>query len=415
MTITIRPATAGEMEQVGLMGAYVYGGAFGDGPDNITATSLNPDWTLCAFEGNKLVTSFGAFPFTMRANGEAIAFAGVTAVGTRPEYRRRGLVRKIMTQAIQAQKERGQPVSGLWASQAAIYQRYGYAAAGANRHYTVDTSDIRFFDGDEGSCAIERLSMPECIEPAKALYREFIVNRFGYLHRSSILWRENVFDDETPDGPVYLGLASDENGPQGYVAYTLRANKVQHRARAQEIKIRDFVWQTLDAYRSLWSFIAGHDLVGRVVWENAPVDDPAAHLFAEPRLLHTEDREGSWMRIVDVPAALAGRGYLPPAAASGDGGTVAVHLTIPSDPIAPWNEGTWCLEIDAQGKAAVTKVDGYKAALTLSAKSLASAYTGATSVMELAQLGLVSGPLDAIQTASGILATRFKPHCPDHY
>lgn len=411
MTIAIRPATAGEMEQVGLMGAYVYGGAFGDGPDNITATSLNPDWTLCAFDGAKLVTSFGAFPFTMRANGEAIAFAGVTAVGTRPEYRRQGLVRKIMTQAIKDQRERGQSVAGLWASQAAIYQRYGYAAAGANRHYCVDTVDIRFFDGDEGGCAIERLSMPDCIEPAKALYRQFIANRFGYLHRSSILWRENVFDDESDDGPVYLALASDENGPQGYVAYTLRANKVSHRARAQEIKIRDFAWLTLDAYRSLWSFVASHDLVGRVLWENAPVDDPAPHIFAEPRLLHTEDREGSWMRIIDVPGALSGRGYLP----TSEDRAGAVHLTIPSDPLAPWNEGTWCLEFNDKGQSAVSKVDGHKRALDLSTKSLASIYTGATSVMELAQLGLVNGPLDEIQRANRVFATRFKPHCPDHY
>ena len=30
-----------------------------------------------------------------------------------------------------------------------------------------------------------------------------------------------------------------------------------------------------DAYRSLWSFLAHHDLVGRVRWNDAPADDPA--------------------------------------------------------------------------------------------------------------------------------------------
>ncbi|NKB97208.1 MAG: GNAT family N-acetyltransferase [Pseudomonadales bacterium] len=409
MAIEIRRATAGEMEQVGLMAAYVYGGAFGDGADNITATSMRPEWTLCAFDGAKLVTSFGAFPFTMRANGEAISFGGVTAVGTRPEYRRQGLVRRIMTQAIQDQKDQGQSVAGLWASQAAIYQRYGYAAAGANRHYSVDTADIRFYDVDPGSCSIERLSMPDCIEPAKALYREFIANRFGYLHRSSILWGENVFDGSSPDGPVYMALASDAEGAQGYVAYTLRANKVGHRARAQEIKIRDMGWLTLDAYRSMWSFLAGHDLVGRVLWENAPVDDPAPHLFSEPRMLHTDDREGSWMRLIDVPSALNNRGYLPVDT------RCRVSLTIESDDLAPWNEGTWALELDGQGGREVTQAEHCNESLTLSVKTLASLYTGMHSALELSQAGLISGPLSSVRAANTAFATYFKPHCPDHY
>ena len=49
MTFDIRPATAQEMGQLGLMGAYSYGGAFGDGPDNQVATGTRPEWTLCAF------------------------------------------------------------------------------------------------------------------------------------------------------------------------------------------------------------------------------------------------------------------------------------------------------------------------------------------------------------------------------
>ena len=107
MSIEIRPATASEMGQLGLMGAYSYGGAFGDGPDNVVATGTRPEWTLCAFDTAvrqadgqpTMATSFSAFPFTTRVNGNAVPLAGISTVGTRPEYRRRGLVRKIMTQA----------------------------------------------------------------------------------------------------------------------------------------------------------------------------------------------------------------------------------------------------------------------------------------------------------------------------
>lgn len=33
-----------------------------------------------------MATSFVAFPFTIRANGRATAMAGISVVGTRPEY-----------------------------------------------------------------------------------------------------------------------------------------------------------------------------------------------------------------------------------------------------------------------------------------------------------------------------------------
>lgn len=150
MSIEIRPATASEMGQLGLMGAYSYGGAFGDGPDNVVATGTRPEWTLCAFDTAvrqadgqpTMATSFSAFPFTTRVNGNAVPLAGISTVGTRPEYRRQGLVRKIMTQAFADQYQRGQCLAGLWASQAAIYQRYGFAASGGLREYRIDTTDI---------------------------------------------------------------------------------------------------------------------------------------------------------------------------------------------------------------------------------------------------------------------------------
>jgi len=124
MDIDIRPASTEEMGQLGLMASYSYGGAFGDGEDNIAVSGNRPEWTLCAFDrGAKdengrplMATSYAAFPFTIRANGRAMAMAGISVVGTRPEYRRRGLLRQIITRAFAEQRERGQSVAGLWAS-----------------------------------------------------------------------------------------------------------------------------------------------------------------------------------------------------------------------------------------------------------------------------------------------------------
>ena len=411
MSIEIRPATAPEMGQLGLMGAYSYGGAFGDGPDNVVATGTRPEWTLCAFDiGMKradgqptMATSFSAFPFTTRVNGNAVSLAGISTVGTRPEYRRQGLVRKIMTQAFADQYARGQCLAGLWASQAAIYQRYGFAASGGLREYRVDTPDIRLHPNFE-LLPISRFEGTEVLDAVREVYKRFIAQRTGYLHRGKSLWLNNVFTPPSEDGPAYVALAGSLEAPTGYLIYTLRAGRVAHRARAQEICVRDFAWLDLPSYGSLWHYLARHDLVGRVVWSRAPLDDPAADVFVEPRLLHSQDLEGSWWRVVDVKTALEQRGY------DVEGSLV---LAITEDELAPWNNGRWRLDVGPDG-AGVQATDA-PADIELSVRALSSLYSGHRSARHLANAGLLAGETLTVANLDRMMRTRFAPHCPDHY
>ena len=404
MNVEIRPLTAGEMGQLGELGGYVYGGSFGDGPDNVVATANLPDWTLCALVDGKLVSSFTAIPFTMRANGNAVALAGVSTVGTQPEYRRQGLLRRIQTQAFADMRDRGQSVAALWASQAAIYQRYGYAMTTVLRSYHVDTTDIGFHDGVWGSGCVERLSVNDAFDVIKSIYIRFVENRTCYLHRSKALWLQNAMEEIEGQGPIHAGVHYDEEGKaDGYIIYTLRANKVDHATRGQEIIIRDMAWLSMDGYRSMWEWLKRHDLVGRVSYQTAAADDPAVELFAEPRLLHGVDHEGIWLRVVDATGALGDRAY-------SSEGEITIGLT--DDPLTPWNNRSMRLEASPEG-AHVTS--SKSADLQTSAKALASLYSGFRTARQLRAWGLIEGEDHVIDTADRLFASSHAPHCPDHF
>lgn len=404
MNVEIRPLTAGEMGQLGELGGYVYGGSFGDGPDNVVATANLPDWTLCALVDGKLVSSFTAIPFTMRANGNAVALAGVSTVGTQPEYRRQGLLRRIQTQAFADMRDRGQSVAALWASQAAIYQRYGYAMTTVLRSYHVDTTDIGFHDGVWGSGCVERLSVNDAFDVIKSIYIRFVENRTCYLHRSKALWLQNAMEEIEGQGPIHAGVHYDEEGKaDGYIIYTLRANKVDHATRGQEIIIRDMAWLSIDGYRSMWEWLKRHDLVGRVSYQTAAADDPAVELFAEPRLLHGVDHEGIWLRVVDATGALGDRAY-------SSEGEITIGLT--DDPLTPWNNRSIRLEASPEG-AHVTS--SKSADLQTSAKALASLYSGFRTARQLRAWGLIEGEDHVIDTADRLFASSHAPHCPDHF
>jgi predicted acetyltransferase len=411
--IDVRPATAEEMGQLGTLSGYAYGGAFGDGPETKTATANQPEWTLCGFDGDKLVASFVTIPFTVRMNGTSMPFGGVSGVATNPQYRRRGLVRRLMTESTEIMRERGQAVAGLWASQAAIYQRYGYSIGSYRRSYRIDAADIAFHDGDMGHGDVRwfdtgsALETDAAFDTVRALYIDYVADRTGYLHRSRALWGFGVFDPPAEDGPVNVAVSYSEGGdPNGYVVYTLRADRVDHRARAQELVVRDLAWLDLDAYRSLWAYLARHDLVGRVTWADAPVDDPAEELLAEPRLLHTTDQEGSWFRVIDVEEALARRGYCGPAHGS---------IRVVDDELAPWNVGTFAIETDGTTASVERLATTDDVDATVTVKALGSMFTGMRSIRRLRSWGLIDANDDAIDRLDGLFATTYAPHAPDHY
>ena len=139
-------------------------------------------------------------------------------------------------------------------------------------------------------------------------------------------------------------------------------------------------------------------------WNNAPADDPATEYFLEPRMLDARDEEGFWLRLVDVAAALRGRGWTT----DGD-----VSIAVRDDPLAPWNTGNYRLTV-SHGVADVTPCSG-GTDIQLSVKALASLYAGRRSARELSAWGLLEGDEDAVLRADAVFATRHAPHCPDHF
>src|SRR5262249_38851666 len=106
---------------------------------------MRSEWTLCAFEEGRLATCYGAWPFTMRFNGNPVPVAAVTTVSTLPVYRRRGHLRAIMDADFRRLHEtEGAAIAILYASLAAIYQRFGYAPVSTHGAYRVEPRYLGF-------------------------------------------------------------------------------------------------------------------------------------------------------------------------------------------------------------------------------------------------------------------------------
>ena len=162
------------------------------------------------------------------------------------------------------------------------------------------------------------------------------------------------------------------------------------------------------AERALWEWLFSIDLVGRIKVRQSPVPHPHTLQMTEPRQLGmTFVRDGLWLRILDVAAALGARSY---AAA----GSVTLELT---DEFCPWNAGRWRIDVSrgdgpgARGVATVSATDA-DPDLILDTTELASTYLGGFTFTDLARAGrLGERRPGAVDTADAMFSTVVKPWC----
>jgi predicted acetyltransferase len=365
---------------------------------------MRPEWTLCAFEDGKLATSFGAWPLTMRFNGEGVPVSGVTCVGTLPVYRRHGHLRQVMTSHFQILHEQGERhIASLWASWAAIYQRFGYGIVGSRYIYTVEPRYLQFSYLQEIRGTLRESHESE-FELLVSIYRKFVENRTGYLHRSKPTWDFGVLSSPPTGGTLNRVVYEEHGEPLGYMIYATQPHPgdpiPNHR-----IVLRDLVWLNNQAYRAFWEHLATMDLAFDVQWGRAPTDDPLPHLMLEPRRLKAQMADGILNRIVTVEKAMTQRKY-----------TVESDLVfeVTPDELCPWNTGRWKLSIAPGGSRIVRTRESPQ--LTVPIGTLALLVFGQVSATEAARMGrLEVNEPGTLPVWDEVMKTEYKPACPDMF
>ncbi len=406
MSVEIRPATDAEMgdfRQVATDALMVAPGTYP--PEAILA--IRPQMTLCAFEEGRVATSYAVWPLKMRFNGGALPVAGITFVGTRPTSRRKGYLRQIVSKHLEMLHEKGGPsVAALYASQASIYQRYGYGIVSTHHRYTAAPCDLLFAHpaGDGLPTGRLRELADDETDVLKALYLDFVQARTGYLHRGSATWKSGVLWQASPNEHLYKVVYEEGGRPLGYVIYSLKGEKRPRGEPWQKIEITDLVWLTPQAYRALWCHFSGAGLVFEITWRCVPQDDPLPHLLLEPRRLNMRAGDGLLARVVDVPGAMQQRRY-------DESGQLAFEVT---DALCPWNAGRWQLET-ADDRVLVERTSR-PPELIISIDTLAMLLFGQISPSEAVRMGRAVTPEGCdLAKWDRIMRTRHKAFCPDFF
>jgi predicted acetyltransferase len=342
--------------------------------------------------------------------GAAVPTAGITWITVSPTHRRRGVLTAIMRRQLDEVRAAGrEPVAALWAAEAGIYGRFGYAPAAERGGWTGEATRLRLRpDVDCGTGTVRLVEEAEFRAAAVPLHDQLRRWVPGNLARDDRWWDRKLLDrPEERKGrpPRQHALHVEADGAvTGYALYWLKGDWSEGGDPEGRLTVQEVRASTPAAYAALWRFLFSHDLMRTIDAPDVPADDPVRHLLADPRAWHARPADSLWVRLVDVGAALSARRYPAP---------LDMVLEV-RDRFCDWNDGRWHLWGHPAG-AFCDRTDR-DPDLVLDIEALSAAYLGGVSLAMLQGAGRVTEVSPGAVTQA---ATAFRwpvaPVCPDHF
>jgi predicted acetyltransferase len=340
------------------------------------------------------------------ASTSEVPMAGLTWVGVHPQQRRRGVLTAMIRHHLHGLHESGgEAVSGLHASEAAIYGRFGYGLATSGLRLTLPRRPaLRDVAGaDEVRTRFVTADVDKHTVLVARLYAEAARRRPGGVLRTAALDQRQVRDSpfqRRGREPLRLVVAERAGQPTGYA---LLRREVRWDGGTPEgtANVGDLAALDAATHRALWGVLTDLDFITRTTTPPLAPDDPLLALLVDARTPRPSRADDLWLRVVDVERALSARSYAH---------DVDVVIEV-EDALCPWNARRWRLAGGSDGATCEATQDA--ADLTLDVRELGTALVGGTSIVSLTAAGLVrEDRAGAVAALSSALRSALEPATP---
>ena len=397
-SVDIRLVRESEFSDVLRLARVAFGEEYSQEDSDAMRAGFPFERSLAAFDNGRMVAVSAVLDLELSVpGGVALPMGGVTWIATLPTHRRRGLLTRLMAASFAGMAERGETVSGLGASEGSIYGRFGYGPAASVMSFGVERRYAAFATplGTSTAGTFTLLDAGEALGRLPAIYDELRRRQPGTVSRSTAMWQEHLADPPMQrDGATRMFHVLHETVPgtaDGYVTYRVKA-EIEGATALNAVRVVELLARDPGVYRALWKFVLDTDLCHTVSCERGRVDEPLRWLLADPRRFKVHELfDFLWLRLLDIPRALAARRY---AAA----GQVVLEVT---DPFPALTTRRYLLRVEpAAGEAAPGPAPALPAECTptsadpdiaLDVATLSSAYLGGVSFATLAAAGSTRG------------------------
>src|SRR2546425_9392958 len=113
--------------------------------------------------------------------GESLACGGVTRVGVAALHRRRGSLTAMMPRHMDDTHQGGEPLAALYASEAAIYGRFGYGLATYMAEIEIKRSNATFWKPPSARGRVVMVDVPAAVDAFTQVWAEVQPTQPGML------------------------------------------------------------------------------------------------------------------------------------------------------------------------------------------------------------------------------------------
>jgi len=328
--------------------------------NGVQEESINESRAIGICDGERLLAHGKVRSYQQFWGGRPMPMGGVAGVVVAPDARGRGVGSLLMKAIARRSQELGDLVSALYPATIPLYRGLGWEVAGGQYRISMSAEALRTLGGKGVSL---RTANESDLEPFRQSLND------GYAAQLA-------------NGPKMLSAAEAKEQllGDGAMSFLTDGGHVVYEWRKENLEVSYLQADTPKTARALWSVVgSGSSIAKKVVAYVAP-DDPI-HLLLPDEVAH-ETYVKRWMfRVMDVPKAIAARGFSPVVT-----GSVALAL---EDPLLPGNSGSWRLEVSG-GRGQLAPADPTNASLRLGPNGFAALYAG-TRIHALRTAGLALG------------------------
>jgi predicted acetyltransferase len=341
----------------------------------------------CAYVDGRPVANAAESRFTQWFGGRGLAMSGIWGVVTEPEHRGLGLASECVWALVDDARRRGDPVTSLFPAVIEPYRKAGYELAGTYDELRIALDALPRAISD---LRVEVVDPDRDFDAISSAYERWAQRRNGVVQPGEEFWRDRVLNrpwDET----ARAVLVREEDDITGFAAFSRSPDATGHLGEGGfGLKCSLFFATSERALRALLSYMRGHRGIGRwLQWGGAP-NDPITLLVGVQAV--TSVRRYRWMlRILDVPAAIEGRGYPS---------TDAEATFALDDPRYPENAGPWRVAV-SDGGAKIGPAERHDRR-PIPIGVLSSLYTGYLRPFDAVGLGLLDADDPAVDAFSAM-------------
>ncbi|RZS44683.1 putative acetyltransferase [Herbihabitans rhizosphaerae] len=348
--------------------------------------------TLVAEDGGRLPGALSIWDYRQFFGGRPVPMGGVASVAVEPSARGRGVASAMVDAALPVMREAGQCVSALYPSAPPLYRSRGWEQAGAQTSVILETRLLATVPRPSTALDVRPAERSD-LDALHAAYLRVASTVDGMLDRASAPFRvDRVLEFDV------VTVVERDGELSGYLT--------AERPDGDELIVRDLIADDADTARLLLRQLGSW--AGLLDTVRLRMVDPLVDGLLLDLPTHHQVEAHPWMlRVVDLPAAIAARGW--PLAGGLRPSTVDIEVV---DEHAPWQAGRHRITVEGD---AVRCEGGGSGAVRLHARALGAWFAGATDTATLRRAGLLDGDVNAATVLDALTGAPRAPRMADAF